>query len=91
MGHVVAQVSKATKAETEKLSGVMESSAKYLASLEELTPNALWRSCVRQSEVDRRLGRESNIIEAITEASSSNLADETCHVIFLLAKLTTYN
>jgi hypothetical protein len=79
MGHIVAQVPKATKAETDKLNAAMESSAKYLASLKELTPNALWRSCVRQSEVDRRLARESNIIEAITEASSSNLANESCH------------
>ena len=68
--------SKATKAEVDKMNGALETAAKYLASLKELTPNGLWRSCVRSNEVDRRLGREANVLESLSESLSANLPQE---------------
>ncbi|CAE7729544.1 unnamed protein product [Symbiodinium sp. CCMP2592] len=49
---------KISAAEAEKTSPkVKEGAEAYFALLHELTPDVLWRSCVRTAEVDRRLGR----------------------------------
>ena len=56
-------------AEAEKTSPkVKESGEAYFALLHELTPDVLWRSCVRAAEVERRLGRLSSIRSSLEKA-----------------------
>ncbi|CAE7821802.1 unnamed protein product [Symbiodinium necroappetens] len=60
---------KTSAAEAEKTSPkVKESGEAYFALLHELTPDVLWRSCVRTAEVERRLGRLSSIRSSLEKA-----------------------
>ena len=60
---------KTSAAEAEKTSPkVKESGEAYFALLHELTPDVLWRSCVRAAEVERRLGRLSSIRSSLEKA-----------------------
>ena len=56
----------------------LDTAQKYLQSLLELKPDTIWRSCVRASEVDRRLSKEvsvTNVLENLL--GSEGLPSET--------------
>ena len=48
----------------------MEAAEKFLASLKELQVHTLWKSCVRSNEVDRRLSKESTVVNGLDSALS---------------------
>lgn len=56
---------KASQDAEKKLMQNLETAGKFLASLQELKCDTLWRSCVRAGEVDRRLGREAAVVNSI--------------------------
>lgn len=56
---------KASQDAEKKLRQNLETAGKFLASLQELKCDTLWRSCVRAGEVDRRLGREAAVVNSI--------------------------
>lgn len=68
--------SKKQKAEMDKFNNVYDASEKYLNTLLELKPDSLWRSCIRAAEVDRRLGREAQILSSLEAAIDTLEADQ---------------
>ena len=62
---------KQAKIDLGKLETAVDAGSKYLASLNEMRPEVLWRSLIRIGEVDRRLGREQSVVNPIIEAALS--------------------
>ncbi len=58
------QVAKVKKEQID-LQKSLDGAEKYLGSLTELQLHTMWKSCVRASEIDRRLGREASIISGL--------------------------
>lgn len=63
---------KQAKIDLGKLETAVDAGSKYLASLNEMRPEVLWRSLIRIGEVDRRLGREQSVVNAIEAALSAD-------------------
>lgn len=77
---------KSHNADLEKFNSALDAAQKYLATLEELKCDTLWRSCIRGKEVERRLGRESAISGALetsmdSDAVSTEKKDEANAII----------
>ena len=62
-------------AEVEKFESAHDAAKKYLATIQELRADTLWKSCVRAHEVDRRLGRESAVVSHLESTMSSQEID----------------
>ena len=58
------------------MKSTLESGIKVLPLLEELTAPTLWRSSVRASEVDRRMGRSGPLLREIADLMTDPAADK---------------
>ena len=63
---------KQAKIDLGKLETAIDAGKKHFASLMEMRPEVLWRSLIRIGEVDRRLGREQSVVNAIEAALSAD-------------------
>ena len=61
---------KGKKKEEERLGNVIATHEKTLGLLQELTPNAVWRSLVRTVEVDRRLTKAAAALDELSSLSN---------------------
>lgn len=67
--------SKARKAAAD-LEKAIEGAEKFLGSLRELQVHTLWKSCIRASEIDRRLSRESSVVSNLDSSMSVDQCPE---------------
>eukprot|EP00438_Fugacium_kawagutii_P010084 Skav204015 [mRNA] locus=scaffold3441:105973:107701:- [translate_table: standard] len=56
------------RVEVEKFNTALDASQKLLPMLMEIKADTLWRSCIRQHEVERRLARESSVTSTLQTA-----------------------
>ena len=75
-GAQTAKAAKAAKAEEAKITSLIENASKLVTLLDELTCVAIWRSAVRTTEVDRRLGRVPGICADCEDALKGDLQEE---------------
>ena len=68
------QPTKKGQKEKQELAKNLDVAEKYLASLQELKFHTLWKSVVRGPEIDRRLSRESTVLNSV-EASMGACSD----------------